>query len=181
MVWEGKDRDRRSSPIPIQACPVSGVRVSKLTEVAPNRIAEGKGGRREADLKEAGVNRGPDEQDRIQGPGPWDEPAKYGEARKLPGRGGGYMEALGVPILVARAAGGKSWAYQALTWAGWPRLEGGPGHHLVPSRIPPARPGPPTNRREVSIPRPMRGGLSGRRGRRIACTGVFAGPPAIAG
>ena len=26
-----------------------------------------------------------------------------------------------------RAAGGKSWAYQALTWAGWPRLEGGPG------------------------------------------------------
>ena len=62
-MWEGKDRDRRSSPIPIQACPVSGVRVSKLTEVAPNRIAEGKGGRREADLKEAGVNRGPDEQE----------------------------------------------------------------------------------------------------------------------
>ena len=66
-----------------------------------------------------------------------------------------------MPILgpaVARAAGGKSWAYQALTWAGWPRLEGGPGHHLVPSRIPPARPGPPTNHREGSIPRPECGG-----------------------
>ena len=68
--------------------------------------------------------------------------------------------------------GGKSWATRLLTWAGWPRLEGGPGI-LVPSRIPPGRPGPPTNRRKVSIPRPHAGGLSGRRGRRIACT-VFS-------
>ena len=71
--------------------------------------------------------------------------------------------------------GGKSWATRLLTWAGWPRLEGGPGI-LVPSRIPPGRPGPPTNRREVSIPRPHAGGLSGRRGRRNRLYGVFSGP-----
>ena len=33
--------------------------------------------------------------------------------------------------------------------------------HLVPSRIPPGRPGPPANRREVSIPRPNAGGPVG--------------------
>ena len=62
----------------------------KRTEVAPNRIAEGKGARREAGSEgsrrrtTALTNR-----NRIEGPRTRGEPAEYGEARKLPGRGGG--------------------------------------------------------------------------------------------
>ena len=126
------------------------------------------------DLKEAGWRTAaPTNKNRISaGPGPWGEPARSGKARKLPGRGGGTWRPRGADSrpTVARVAGGKSWATQALTWAGWPRLEGGPGI-LVPSRIPPGRPGPPANRREVSSPPPpCRGDLSGRRGRKVACT-----------
>ena len=50
------------------------------------------------DLKEAGGESRPRRSrpgNRIEGPGLRGEPAKYGEARKLPGRGGGYMEASG--------------------------------------------------------------------------------------
>ncbi len=62
----------------------------KRTEVAPNRKAEGKGARREAGSEgshrrtTALTNR-----NRIEGQRPQGEPAKYGEARKLPGCGGG--------------------------------------------------------------------------------------------
>ena len=62
----------------------------RRAEVAPNRIAEGKGARREAGSE--GSRRriaAPTNRNRIEGPGPWGEPAKYGEARKLPGRGVG--------------------------------------------------------------------------------------------
>lgn len=62
----------------------------KRTEVAPNRIAEGKGARREAGSEgsrrrtTALTNR-----NRIEGPCPQGEPAEYGEARTLLGCGGG--------------------------------------------------------------------------------------------
>jgi hypothetical protein len=62
----------------------------KRTEVAPNRIAEGKGARREAGSEgsrrrtTALTNR-----NRIEGQRPLGEPARYGEARTLPGSGEG--------------------------------------------------------------------------------------------
>ncbi len=59
----------------------------KRTEVAPNRIAEGKGAHREVGSEgsrrrsTALTNR-----NRIEGPRERGEPAEYGEAQKLPGR-----------------------------------------------------------------------------------------------
>ena len=42
------------------------------------------------DLNEAGgESTAPTNRNRIEGAGPWGEPGRYGEAPKLPGRGGG--------------------------------------------------------------------------------------------
>ena len=58
--------------------------------MAPNRIAEGKGVRREAGSEGSRRrNAAPTNRNRIQGQRPWGEPAHCGDARKLPGRGGG--------------------------------------------------------------------------------------------
>ena len=59
-------------------------------EVARNRIAEGKGGCREAGSERSRRRiAAPTNRNRLEGPGPWGEPGRYGEAPKLPGRGGG--------------------------------------------------------------------------------------------
>ena len=59
----------------------------KRTEVAPNRIAEGKGARREAGSEGSRMrSTALTNRNRIKGLRQRGEPAKYGEARKLLGR-----------------------------------------------------------------------------------------------
>ena len=59
-------------------------------EVAPNRIAEGKGARREAGSEGSRRrNAAPTKRNRIGGRRPWGESARNDEAQELPGHGGG--------------------------------------------------------------------------------------------
>ena len=61
----------------------------RRADIAPNRIAEGKGSRREVGSERSRRRTAaPANMNRIGGPGPWGESATCGGARKLPGRGG---------------------------------------------------------------------------------------------